>query len=401
MKNNMKMSKGITLIALVVTIIVLLLLAGISIQMLSGNNGILSRAAEAKEKTEQGQRQEIKKIAAMEAATNIEDTIFQGVTIPAGYAPTKIEGESSLDEGLVITDAYGNEFVWIEVPKSVTASATTDDEIYTALRNYCATDTSGNALITSTEWVSDTWYEGCGLDQDEYNTIKSTMLNSLKNNGGFYIGKYETGIESTYRTSAKGEEYWNNDEEYPTTETAVIKPNAYPYNYVTCSQAENLAKGFGTNGRTASLLFGIQWDLVIKFLSVKGEATNLLTSNSTTWGNYSDNDSTNGTFSITSEYAMSSSDYGESFSAISKDTVKSGIMLLTTGASTGLAKQNIYNLAGNVMELTLERASSSYEPCVVRGGYYGSTGEDGPVSFRYNFIKTFSDEGVGFRVSLY
>ena len=44
--------KGITLIALVVTIIVLLILAGISISMLAGENGIITRAAEAKEKTE-------------------------------------------------------------------------------------------------------------------------------------------------------------------------------------------------------------------------------------------------------------------------------------------------------------------------------------------------------------
>ena len=46
-----KRTSGITLIALVVTIIVLLLLAGISIMMLSGNNGLLNRATEAKEKT--------------------------------------------------------------------------------------------------------------------------------------------------------------------------------------------------------------------------------------------------------------------------------------------------------------------------------------------------------------
>ena len=51
MKNNKKMSNGITLIALVVTIIVLLLLAGISIAMLSGNNGILQRATDAKKLT--------------------------------------------------------------------------------------------------------------------------------------------------------------------------------------------------------------------------------------------------------------------------------------------------------------------------------------------------------------
>ena len=47
-----KQTKGITLIALVVTIIVLLILAGVSISMLTGENGILKRAKEAKEKTE-------------------------------------------------------------------------------------------------------------------------------------------------------------------------------------------------------------------------------------------------------------------------------------------------------------------------------------------------------------
>ena len=51
MKNRKMQEKGITLIALVVTIIVLLILAGISISMLTGQNGILNRASEAKEKT--------------------------------------------------------------------------------------------------------------------------------------------------------------------------------------------------------------------------------------------------------------------------------------------------------------------------------------------------------------
>ena len=53
-----KENLGITLIALVVTIIVLLILAGISISMLTGQNGILNRAAEAKEKTEKSKFEE-------------------------------------------------------------------------------------------------------------------------------------------------------------------------------------------------------------------------------------------------------------------------------------------------------------------------------------------------------
>ena len=53
-----KEKRGITLIALVVTIIVLLILAGISISMLTGQNGILNRAKEAKESTQQAQEDE-------------------------------------------------------------------------------------------------------------------------------------------------------------------------------------------------------------------------------------------------------------------------------------------------------------------------------------------------------
>ena len=59
---------GITLIALVVTIIVLLILAGVSISMLTGQNGILNRASEAKEKTEDVQKDEDEKMQGYESA---------------------------------------------------------------------------------------------------------------------------------------------------------------------------------------------------------------------------------------------------------------------------------------------------------------------------------------------
>ena len=65
----MKRNKGITLIALVITIIVLLILAGVAIAMLSGENGILKKAAEAKTKTEDGQDQEEKALTTMELTT--------------------------------------------------------------------------------------------------------------------------------------------------------------------------------------------------------------------------------------------------------------------------------------------------------------------------------------------
>ena len=59
----MKKNKGITLIALVITIIVLLILAGVSIVMLTGENGLIAKAISAKNKTEEAEADEKDKLA--------------------------------------------------------------------------------------------------------------------------------------------------------------------------------------------------------------------------------------------------------------------------------------------------------------------------------------------------
>ena len=66
MRNN----KGITLIALVITIIVLLILAGVSIAMLTGNNGILTQAGNAQTASLKGEAEEAVKMAISEIITN-------------------------------------------------------------------------------------------------------------------------------------------------------------------------------------------------------------------------------------------------------------------------------------------------------------------------------------------
>ena len=79
-----KREKGITLIALVITIIVLLILAGVSIAMLTGNNGILTQASNAKEKTTKAEEEEKIKMAVMGSSISedgfverIEETSFK------------------------------------------------------------------------------------------------------------------------------------------------------------------------------------------------------------------------------------------------------------------------------------------------------------------------------------
>ena len=85
-------NRGITLIALVVTIVVLLILAGISISMLTGQNGILNRAAEAKEKTEISSKEEQRKnLESEQAADEDKDPFLQeaiDTVVETGQAST-------------------------------------------------------------------------------------------------------------------------------------------------------------------------------------------------------------------------------------------------------------------------------------------------------------------------
>ena len=105
---NYKKQKGITLIALVVTIIVLLILAGISITMLTGENGILKRASEAKVQTETAQTIEKIQLSALSALTDglgkiKESTLEQELTNHLGTKGTDYTIEGSSDEGWIVS----------------------------------------------------------------------------------------------------------------------------------------------------------------------------------------------------------------------------------------------------------------------------------------------------------
>ena len=126
-KNIVKKQTGITLIALVITIIVLLILAGVSIAMLTGNNGILTQAKFAKENTQTAKEQEEKGLDKINSYINektIKDnyTDINGdkATIPEGF--TVDEKENIISKGLVVhgpdkvNDDKGSEFVWVPVP---------------------------------------------------------------------------------------------------------------------------------------------------------------------------------------------------------------------------------------------------------------------------------------------
>ena len=398
-------NKGITLIALVVTIIVLLILAGISINMLTGQNGILNRAGEAKEKTETANKDEQRKLAQAEALMNTEKTTYKGLTLPEGFAPTKIEGEDSVDDGLVITDGYGNEYVWVEVPRTVAVYPTAGiniteftekeyEDIEADLHSYTADyrkGTSYNDVYYADD--SEGWFTETG--DASYDTAKKKMLKSVYQNEGFWVGRYEAGIEN--------EENIRNTKTDTVTLIPVTKQNMYPYTHVTRTQAKVLAEKVESGSYTSSLMFGVQWDLILKYIENKFMEKNTnsdiktkLTSDSTTIGNYNNN-----LYNVKNANAKYSTNYGSSFEVCPYPKKTNENVLLTTGADESFSLMNIYDIAGNLREWTLEKTSNEERPCTYRGCDFTNDGSTYQVSYRDGNFTSFCNICIGFRVVLY
>ncbi len=399
------------------------------------------------------------------AETNPAGSMPQGATVV----------ESDANNGIVIRDKNGNEWVWVEVPKSkmpsdltfanetgyAEADQTKCDSITAALKTYAAQnrswtdewydkygitydgkneyskagyinyddpfteakeyygtiykDSTGTEEATSFEEET-TYYVkiaeklndslGCGLTYDEYKETYQKMIKSVYKNGGFWIGRYEAGIKGTTGTEQENFDLARTAKENPIDTTQVIiQKDAIPYNWVTVSQAETLAKELSPDSsRTSSLLFGIQWDLVCKFLEVRGGVPQAdINEDSKTWGNYSNVD-----LVITSDNAKGYSYKDETWNKISGkklsyDNNNKDDTLLSTGASETTKKLNIYDFAGNEEEWTLEHATvSAYGPCSPRGGCFVNYSADDPVSYRENFTdSTDGDYHYSFRPALY
>ncbi len=360
MKNN----NGITIVALVVTIVVLLILAGVSINLVLGNNGVISKAKEAETKSGEASENDLN---GMNRLIDKMESLLGGdiepETIP--YLPSDdfhYDTSTSVDTGLVIADTDENEYVWVVVPKSLynnttynsnndkkPSSSTDYANIEYCLQQYTATYRSKTRY--SDVYYADDKNVGWFADETAYNNFKNSMLKSVYENGGFYVGRYEAGI-GTNRTSIEEQV----DGKYPVPTTVpVTKADAYPYTYVTRTQAQNLANNVNSGNKTSSLMFGVQWDLVLAFMSrdtakINQNTLSELTSNSTTIGNYNNNlweiKNVNAKYLSNGKFVQCSNPY--------KKESNSNI-LLTTGADDSFSVQNIYDIAGNVWEWTLEK----------------------------------------------
>ena len=396
----MKKNKGITLIALIITIIILLILVGVSINLaikgdlfgsaekaVNGTNAkveeqqtavdeLMGELDEVEKEIEEQQRQqeEAEKQKNLPGTRVTENTkyIRNGKTawIPKGFTVSGIKSEQSIDDGLVIYDipegttpdwsnpdsvkTKYNQFVWI--PVEVTASDTeTSIEAFKRSAWTANAETGGerttglNTSFTEPNATNDT-DDKTGIAKQIANLTKS-----IYKYGGFYIGRYEAGSE-TERTSSSG------------VTTLGIKQDMYPYNYVTWGDSMSSIGTTGavylsnslynTNeyGATSMLCTGACWDSMLDFI----KDSNHSVTDSTTWGNYNNSETfeiTRGSYAVydTSNYTLGSfNNVGSKYSK-TKDTT----ILLTTGATERNCSKNIYDVAGNCFEWTTESRSSS------------------------------------------
>lgn len=373
-----KFNQGITLVALVVTIVVLLILAGVSLNLVLGENGIISKAREASTKTVQAQQNSEIEMNLLEqelANATKEPDPAEGVKIPTGFyyvGGTKTSGivisdnvndkDKYKNKAVVGTDLLGNQYVWIPCTTDSTSSklqyartewgveADGDDNSRAIKDELTLTDASVTYSNADT---------ANGINADVSKEIVAQIKAekaSVAQYGGYYIGRYEVGKNS---------------------DTAVVKYNQTPYASITWSTAYGLAKKIITNSEVNSYLCSsYAWDTAVNFIQNNSTAKNYATSIEGFNGNWN------------------------------PQAVKdpSGNVIKPAGTSqqlnTGLTTQfcNIFDMGGNEAEFTTELNPGTSETVVHRGGDYYY---HGPAGYRWDDSSGNAYIALGFRATLF
>ena len=377
-----KFNQGITLVALVVTIVVLLILAGVSLNLVLGENGIISKAREASTKTVQAQQNSEIEMNLLEqelANATKEPDPAEGVKIPTGFyyvGGTKTSGivisdnvndkDKYKNKAVVGTDLLGNQYVWIPCTTDSTSSklqyartewgveADGDDNSRAIKDELTLTDASVTYSNADT---------ANGINADVSKEIVAQIKAekaSVAQYGGYYIGRYEVGKNS---------------------DTAVVKYNQTPYASITWSTAYGLAKKIITNSEVNSYLCSsYAWDTAVNFIQNNSTAKNYATSIEGFNGNWN------------------------------PQAVKdpSGNVIKPAGTSqqlnTGLTTQfcNIFDMGGNEAEFTTELNPGTSETVVLRGGnYYGVNRYGSPAGYRWDNGSGRAYIFFGFRATLF
>ena len=424
MINKLKNKNGITLIALVITIIVLLILAGISITMLAGDNSILQRAADAKERTEEAQATEqarideyadvidetmgvVAKLSDKKAkegedvkalsetkTTKLQDDFGNIVKVPKGFGIPSDSGTNIVD-GIVIedvthADTKGSQFVWVPVGTGIKKSATETVDITLGRYKFNSPSTGTETPVqaaSKTEYATgvaiSTYYFEYATNPEgkTYGNTKAkdlgAFIKSAIDNGGYYIARYEAGINADsdqYKyaeCTGYGSELVYGDSNKKFAKDGTVKPLSIKgkgvWNAVTQPEAATISRKMYSD-LNSDLINSYAWDTAIMYIEKCGKETNS--------SNYAN---TKGK-STTSQIATTGTN-----------------LLSETNKIDEQCK--ISDMAGNVQEWTTETVSGTLKPCDSRGGSadydYGGAAGRGTANAISAYV------GVGFRPLLY
>ena len=403
-EKNKKYDGGITLVALVVTIVILLILAGVSLNLVIGNEGILTRSKEAANKygkqteneqqglnnvetwlgeqfgdgTGSGEGKGVIKVPVNTKATkngtiNGQEPNINNPIIPKGYTPinagnatwgdgTSSPAPSSIDNGLVIKDDNNNEWVWIPVEASVLSGmyATSNEgialsgDVGVTTKMYTKTTTIGRTgdtvtLPRSTPNTTEVREPDLVTDYDKDEAYYKTILgvNTPKTMAEAFTSDYANMIASIQKYGGFYiGRYELSNEGVQKGKATLTSTNWYNlYKKCTTLNASDKVK--------SKMIWGIQWDLVCDFISKKGEQKSI--TNSSAWGNYSD--------------STDPANKGNYEKSKKKDT----------GSNEEWKANNIYDIAGNCYEWTQEAVSTFRR--AIRGGFYNISGSVIPASY--------------------
>ena len=423
MKTKIKQEKGITLIALVVTIVVLLILAGVSVNALFGNSGIIEKAKDAQNKMDQATQNDLDSInelnnwidgkingttggnttggddnpsttttkistlvgTVVDKNTKAEDAYGNKITIPKGFkvlAHGTVAGSATytysgdnipaVQDGIVIENGTdGNQFVWVPVGTIKNKNNTTN----TITLGRYEFDSNTGALKSNTP-VQVASVENC--------TQEVTINTNYKELSVFRAGNSATDSTAQNATARNLEEFISTTlanggyyiARFEASGTASKVTSKYDQTVLTNITQPNAAKAaremYGEIKENNKLVYASDlvnsyaWDTAIIFIQ---------------------------TYSGKTDYAS----HNES---------------KTTKAFTATGKNNdkycnIWDMSGNAYEWTTEYSTyaitSDFRPCVYRGGYYNADLglAINYTSYRYYHRTTYSLSDLGLRPLLY
>ena len=382
---------------------------------------------------------------------SVREVTEDGVPIPIGFVKSPYENEGTKDGGLVIyaltedeikagkttiTDDHStalrgrNQFVWVPVPKNEFKA-----KFIRSNNGMKASDGTTDAYTLSSTIGTSNQYWELVLDENNMPSQNTTtdniqdyvspatlleatkMYESVQKYGGFYIARYEVGSKTVYNRATDG------NEDYRATRATTadisnlsVTMQKYPYSTVawgtsmkdetSSDMAVSLARAFypstgTTYGVVSTLTYGVQWDRTLAWWEEQDAldgVDNLNLTNSTSYGVYNGTTIASADLNPGAEYSIyASSKYGK-WNSITEKT-STGYWLLTTGGYEKANVYNIYDMAGNIYEWTMEGYSTASR--VLRGGSFGNNGGVFPVANRSHLNPASAGINCGFRPSLY